>query len=240
MNNEVFQKKKQIQLDLFSFFQKDLGVRGNNLETLKNNQELTKSLKRYIKKARDNSGELQIMLSGVDNDPYDFIDYHSLNMRQLQEFARSRKIPNRSRMGRSELADFLSLYDKSDPSEEELQQMLGKGWTPLQNRLGFIYKEKTIICGILSSFNQFVQETHISGSFELLDTDLRREELETSIEIKNSFQVIRFNTFFYQFELLVEVIRILGNIRATFQNDDGILLCLNETKFAMIMPIIFE
>ncbi|MHA1253698.1 MAG: Rho termination factor N-terminal domain-containing protein [Candidatus Helarchaeota archaeon] len=167
-----------------------------------------------------------------------FKELKSLSVKKLQEIARYHKIKNRSKMDKTQLIKSIILYKKNDLSIEEWKKILGDKWKLHENGLFFIYKDNSMISGNLTKLNKTLKIQNISFNPIQIKKDLTLKDLSKIIKRKNSFIVVKFGTFLYDFNLIGEAFRILGPNISLLQNSYGTIILKSLSKFIIIAPLI--
>jgi len=163
----------------------------------------------------------------------------SLSLKRLQQIAKHHKIYRRSRMNRNELIKNIELYKKENITDEEWRKILGADWKLYIEGDFYIFKDNSMIIGELSRFNDILQFQNISTNLNPIKNDLNLKDISKKIERKNSFIVIKFGTYFYDFNLIGEAFRILGPELLLLQNNHGTIILKSIYKFIIIAPLAF-
>ncbi len=186
--------------------------------------ELTPFVRNYINNT---------LKSNVSED----LNIHSI--KTLQEIARDHKIQNRSKMSKGELINIISLYRKKDPTEREWKKILGNGWILLEDTKTYINHQSSMIIGAIENKDTVINVRNIHNDFILKLKEKRIDYLATLLERKDNHIVLRLNDTFYDFNLIGESYRIIGDDIFILQNSQGFILLKNSIRFSIIAPMFF-
>ena len=166
-----------------------------------------------------------------------FKELEELSIKKLRKIARYHKIKSRSKMDRIELTENIILFKKKDLTFHEWKIILGNDWKLYGNNQCFIYKDNTMIIGSLSKFDEILKIQNISGILVQLNEHLNLDNISKNIERKNSYIVVKFGEYYYDFVLLGEAFRILGLKISLLQNIHGTIVLKSNLKFIIISPL---
>ena len=164
-------------------------------------------------------------------------ELEKLSIKKLQKIARYHKIKSRSKMDKNELINNIVLFKKSDLTIDEWKNILGNDWKLHGNNQCFIYKDNTMIIGNLTKFHEILKIQNISDNLIQVNENLNLKNVSKIIERKNSYIVVKFGTYFYDFVLIGEAFRILGPKLTLLQNNHGTIILKSHLKFIIIAPL---
>lgn len=161
------------------------------------------------------------------------------SIKELQKIARYHKIKRRSKMDKKKLIQHILLYKKTELSEIEWKKILGDEWVQLFDINCFINNKKSMIVGPMDSLKLILKVRNIENNYKVIKSQIEIEDIANEIIRKESYLVVNYNDYYYDFVLIGNAFQILGKKLRLNQNSNGFLLLNNPNKFSLIAPFSF-
>ena len=96
-----------------------------------------------------------------------------------------------------------------------------------------------MIVGTMDSLKLILKVRNIENNYKVIKSQIEIEDIANEIIRKESYLVVNYNDYYYDFVLIGNAFQILGKKLRLNQNSNGFLLLNNPNKFSLIAPFSF-
>ncbi|MHA1249010.1 MAG: hypothetical protein ACTSRP_03365 [Candidatus Helarchaeota archaeon] len=121
--------------------------------------------------------------------------------------------------------------------DNEWQKNLSNDWKPFENNKYYISNDHCMVAGNLIDLESLINSRNISNSFFQILSEIHNLDVISKLIIKKKdIKSVKFNNYYYSFDSLKKSYFILEKPINIYQNEDGLLICINNIAFVLIAP----
>nr|MDO8086798.1 hypothetical protein [Candidatus Sigynarchaeum springense]MDO8115741.1 hypothetical protein [Candidatus Sigynarchaeota archaeon] len=223
---------------LDQFFSKNDSGRSLNQASKNSNDYLDQISKLQIRKHRSVDISNATLPSNEIREPASRPYLETCSLTTLREYARYHDIQGRSNLDRLSLIRKLKPFYSSNPSAQDWREMLGADWNTFLFPGCFLNKDHTIIIGYKGLIKELLDRLNICVEFIYTQDGFKRQDFEKRVIKDIQGICVKLNDFYYDFNAMNDIFRILGDCVDIQQDRTGYLFLLNPTKFTITSPAV--